>query len=104
MKSLLALGGTLLGLSASLVSGGAIRAEPFSEPISQIERGLDVVDLEQRQTAACTHGPTNRGCWTSGFSINTDQYTSWPNTGRTVTVSFVTLDPNVDVLMIRSMT
>lgn len=86
MKSLVSVGVALLGLSSRLVNGAALRAERMTQPTDLIERGAEpeVVDLEQRQT--CTHGPTNRGCWTSGFSINTDQYTSWPNTGRTVTV------------------
>jgi len=86
MRSLVSVGVALLGLSSRLVNGAALRAEPISQPASLVERNAEpnVVDLEQRQT--CTHGPTNRGCWTSGFSINTDQYTSWPNTGRTVTV------------------
>lgn len=85
MKSLVSVGVALLGLSSTLVNGAALRAERMSQPTGLIERGAEpeVVDLEQRQT--CTHGPTNRGCWTSGFGINTDQYTSWPNTGRTVT-------------------
>jgi hypothetical protein len=93
MKSFFSLGVTLLALSTSLASGAVLRAEPLDKALSLVERNAEseVIQLEQRQTGApaspCTHGPTNRGCWTGGFSINTDQYASWPNTGRTVTVS-----------------
>ncbi|KAF2195149.1 multicopper oxidase [Zopfia rhizophila CBS 207.26] len=38
--------------------------------------------FEERQS--CTNSPTNRGCWLPGFDINTNQYQSWPNTGRIV--------------------
>lgn len=86
MKSLLALGVSLLGLSHTFVEGTPVRAERLAHPVSLEERGAEpeVVHLEQRQAASppsCTHGPTNRGCWTGGFSINTNQYISWPNTG-----------------------
>ncbi len=40
--------------------------------------------LESRQTC---NTATNRQCWSSGFNINTDYETSWPNTGVTRTVS-----------------
>lgn len=80
MKFLLALGASLLGLS-TFGHGAVLRAEP----LALAERDAEVVDLEQRQ--ACTHGPTNRGCWTGGFSSSTDMYTSWPNTGQIRTVS-----------------
>ncbi|KAF2743840.1 multicopper oxidase [Sporormia fimetaria CBS 119925] len=84
MKSLLALGVSLLGLT-TLVSGAAISAQPLEKSLDLVKKTAEpeVIELEQRQTS-CTHGPTNRGCWTNGFGINTDQYTAWPNTGRTV--------------------
>jgi len=47
--------------------------------------------LEGRQTgtpfqcpAAGGNGPTSRQCWAPGFTSFTDMYTSWPNTGVTV--------------------
>lgn len=83
MKTYLPLGAALLGLSAVPVLSGPLvakRLTPFPE-----ERSADVIHLEPRQ--ACTHGPTSRNCWSSGFDINTDMYTSWPNTGQTKTVS-----------------
>ncbi|KAK5129687.1 hypothetical protein LTR08_002979 [Meristemomyces frigidus] len=36
-------------------------------------------------TATCVNSATSRNCWNSGFDINTDFDTAWPNTGRTVT-------------------
>jgi hypothetical protein len=80
MKSIFALGVALLGLSSSIVHGSPL----LVEPLEVAERSPEVVELEQRQS--CTHGPTNRQCWTNGFSADTDMYTSWPNTGRIVTV------------------
>jgi hypothetical protein len=79
MKSLIALGATLLGLSTTPVIGAALRAEPFSVA----ERGMSPA-VEKRQ--ACTNGPTTRGCWSDGFDVDTDMYTSWPNTGHTAVV------------------
>ncbi|KAF2269117.1 laccase precursor [Lojkania enalia] len=40
--------------------------------------------VEKRQSS-CINGPTTRNCWLPGFDANTNQYQSWPNTGRTVT-------------------
>lgn len=34
----------------------------------------------------CSHGPTNRRCWTDGFDISTDFDQSFPVTGKTVEV------------------
>lgn len=80
MKSILAIGVAFLSISTSIVSGIPLVAES----LEVAEISSSVVDLEQRQS--CTHGPTNRQCWTNGFSASTDMYTSWPNTGRIVTV------------------
>lgn len=78
MKSFLAFGVTLLGLSAPLVSGAALKAEPL---------GITPADaLEKRQS--CVNGPTSRNCWLPGFDANTDMYSKWPNTGRTVVYDF----------------
>lgn len=41
----------------------------------------------KRNDTSCEYGPSSRGCWGSGFDINTDTATSWPNTGRVVPVS-----------------
>lgn len=96
MKSFIATGVALLGLSRSLVHGAAVPAES----VSLIERSPDPIELEQRQTAACTNSPTNRGCWLPGFDINTDMYAKWPNTGRTVVVSSATrsIDPTLSTM------
>jgi hypothetical protein len=32
----------------------------------------------------CNHGPQSRGCWSDGYSIDTDMDLAWPDTGRTV--------------------
>jgi len=73
MKFLTALGGILLGLSTTLVSGTPLQAEPLDFSPAPA--------LEKKQ--ACTNGPTSRNCWSPGFDATTDMYTSWP-TGRTV--------------------
>ncbi|KAF2687655.1 multicopper oxidase [Lentithecium fluviatile CBS 122367] len=67
--------GVAFGLSIPLVSGSPLRAERLDFSPAPV--------LEKKQT--CTNGPTSRSCWLPGFNANTDMYTSWPNTGRTVT-------------------
>lgn len=99
MKSLLSLGVALLGLSNCLVKGSPLRAEPLGDALVERNAEPEVVELaqvEERQT--CTHGPTNRGCWTGGFSINTNQYASFPNTGviRSYTLSITNTTCNPD--------
>jgi hypothetical protein len=90
MKSFIQLGVALLGLSTTALSA-ALRAESaplVAKRLTPIEeRSTEVVNLEQRQ--ACTNGPTSRNCWLPGFDVNTDMYTSWPNTGRTVNVRYL---------------
>ncbi|KAF2671318.1 laccase [Microthyrium microscopicum] len=44
-------------------------------------------NLEERQT--CTNTPTTRQCWSGGLSTSTDTQTTWPNTGKTVTLNWV---------------
>ncbi|KAK4628929.1 Laccase-3 [Fulvia fulva] len=39
-------------------------------------------------TPTCTNGPTSRGCWSNGLSIETDFDENWPTTGRTVSYDF----------------
>ncbi|KAF2108380.1 laccase precursor [Lophiotrema nucula] len=83
MKSFTALGASLLGLIATPVAGIALPNGLMTPNIKDIfSRGL-----ENRQAAsspACVNGPTSRNCWSSGFDANTNNYQSWPNTGRTV--------------------
>ncbi|KAF1979684.1 laccase precursor [Bimuria novae-zelandiae CBS 107.79] len=79
------IGAALLGFS-SVIS---------SSPL-HVERMDTSPALIKKQT--CTHGPTSRDCWSPGFDANTDMYTSWPNTGRTVrydlTITNTTCNPD----------
>lgn len=49
-------------------------------------------------TSTCTNSPTSRGCWSGGFSIDTDFDDDWPSTGNVVsyelTVTNITLAPD----------
>ncbi|KAF2640030.1 laccase precursor [Massarina eburnea CBS 473.64] len=87
MKSSLALGVTLIALCASLINATPIRAEPLA---------IIPNALEKKQT--CTNSPTNRNCWLPGYDANTDQYTSWPNTGvivrKTLVITNTTCNPD----------
>jgi len=65
MKSFLAVGAALLGLSNSVVNAAAV----------SVERMEMARDLAERQTgtpqqcpAAGGNGPTSRQCWAPGFS------------------------------------
>lgn len=82
----MAFGATLLGLFATSALGvvPALRGELITRSVEGRTELLAPV-VETRQ--ACTNGPTSRNCWASGFDANTDMYSSWPNTGRTVFVS-----------------
>ncbi|ORY01053.1 laccase precursor [Clohesyomyces aquaticus] len=85
MKSLLALGVSLLGLSATsaAVSVQYLRGESGARAEKRVPSGTDLSPLlAERQ--ACTNGPTSRNCWSAGFDVNTNMYQSWPNTGRIV--------------------
>ncbi|KAE8382646.1 extracellular dihydrogeodin oxidase/laccase [Aspergillus bertholletiae] len=33
------------------------------------------------QDTGCTHGPSNRGCWSDGYDLSTDYYENAPDTG-----------------------
>ena len=46
-----------------------------------------VPDIVQRDSS-CTNGPTTRSCWSNGFSVSTNSDNKFPDTGKTVTVSF----------------
>lgn len=39
-----------------------------------------------RANASCTNSATFRNCWAGGFDITTDSETSYPVTGKTVSV------------------
>lgn len=42
--------------------------------------------LQARGDTACVNGPSTRDCWKNGFSVNTNSYEKFPDTGKTVTV------------------
>ncbi|KAF1833201.1 laccase precursor [Decorospora gaudefroyi] len=94
MKSLFALGAVLLGLSHSLANAAAIP----TENVELVQYTPKRDGLEDRQSTNCVHGPNSRQCWTPGFSASTDQYNSWPNTGKVVAynlrVENTTCDPD----------
>lgn len=95
MKSLLALGVSLLGLSVTPVFGEVFTL--WGEDGGKMEKRIagsmsPKTDLMGRQIARqaaaptnCVHGATSRNCWLPGFDINTNVYTATPNTGRIVT-------------------
>lgn len=62
-------------------------------------RGLAVTTTTSAApTANCSNGPTSRGCWNQGFSVDTDFDDDWPVTGRSVsydlTITNTTLAPD----------
>lgn len=59
----------LLGASIALVMSGTASATTTTD-------------------AVCTHGPTSRGCWTAGYSIDTDYDYNFPTTGNAVSYQF----------------
>jgi hypothetical protein len=63
MKSLFIIGSALLGLSKLITNAAAV-------PVEHMEMAhVGTRDtIESRQSSSpCTHGPTSRQCWTSGF-------------------------------------
>jgi len=101
MKSFTFLSSTILGLTATLAFGAvpALRGELTTR---SVEGRIELLAPEVKKRQGCTNGPTSRNCWSAGFDVNTDSklphsyprsitnkmtvYTSWPNTGRTVSV------------------
>ena len=99
MKSVFTLGVVLLGLSNSIANAAAVHVERMEMARVEARDGLE----ERQSPAQCLnggHGPNTRHCWAPGFSESsialliscelieaasaTDMYTSWPNTGVTV--------------------
>jgi hypothetical protein len=67
MLSLPALGASLLAFSASTLAAS-------------------IPDVSKRDSV-CTNGPSSRNCWQNGFSVDTNSYDKFPDTGVTRTVS-----------------
>jgi hypothetical protein len=65
MFSLPALSASLLALS-STVLGASIPA---------------------KRDSTCNNGPDSRNCWQNGYSVSTNSYDKFPDTGNTKTVS-----------------
>lgn len=66
-----AIGAALLGLYP-FASASPLHAERMTTSPALIKK------------QSCTNGPNTRSCWSNGFNADTDMYTSWPDTGRTV--------------------
>ncbi|MCJ1442842.1 MAG: laccase, multicopper oxidase, benzenediol:oxygen oxidorectuctase [Stictis urceolatum] len=69
----------LASLAALVVqaTGLVIPAEPLQDSETLVRRQNSTVN------GTCEHTATSRGCWGDGFDIDTDYYTSWPDTGVT---------------------
>ncbi|KAF1940719.1 laccase precursor [Clathrospora elynae] len=81
MKSLFTLGVALLGLSNSLANAAAIPAENIE--LTPLMSKRDAIGARQSPANCAGVGNTanTRNCWSQGFTVLTDMYTSWPNTG-----------------------
>jgi hypothetical protein len=66
MFSLPALGIAILALSTSTLAAS-------------------ISNLHERDSV-CTNGPNTRNCWQNGFSVDTNSYDKFPDTGKTVYV------------------
>jgi hypothetical protein len=75
----LAILGLGLGLTVSGLSLGSRQSGSGASIASSV--------VARGTSKGCNNTPTSRSCWGSGFDINTDTETSWPNTGHTVVVS-----------------
>lgn len=62
----------------TFLSWAAFALPAIPEPILRDEADL-----------SCTFGPNSRGCWTSGYSIESDVDNDFPSTGDTVTYDLV---------------
>ncbi|KAF2860096.1 multicopper oxidase [Piedraia hortae CBS 480.64] len=69
--------GLYLAAFSTLASAAALPSTPTL--------GESTPALEERADSQCTHGPTSRACWSSGYSIATDFDQKAPTTGKTVT-------------------
>lgn len=77
--------------AASLVSILLPYATALALPdIPWKESGISAIHKRQYgYNTGCENGPQSRGCWTGEFSIDTDMDLHWPNTGKTVKVSWL---------------
>lgn len=39
-------------------------------------------------SSGCNHGPAARSCWKDNYNVDTDMDLEWPETGKTVKVSY----------------
>lgn len=88
MKSFIALGISLLGLTTAPVLGEEFTL--WGESGGQMEKRI-VPNMSPNPALAprqaCVHGPTTRNCWLPGFDVTTSRFAATPNTGVTRTVS-----------------
>jgi hypothetical protein len=79
---------TVLGLLLPSVTSFAVPAERFAPRVPEVpwkENGLwSGHKRRDSYNTSCNHGPQSRGCWSGGYSIDTDMDLQWPTTGKTV--------------------
>ena len=83
---------TVLGLLLPSVTSFVVPAELFPHRVPEVpwknnglwggHKSRDGYDTGYN--TGCNHGPQSRGCWSEGFSIDTDMDLQWPDTGKTV--------------------
>ncbi|KAI8932752.1 hypothetical protein NX059_010242 [Plenodomus lindquistii] len=75
----------LLASRLSFSSAIAVPAQPIRPRVPWEKTGIFGGHKRQNgYETSCNYGPESRGCWTNGFSIDTDMDINWPNTGKTV--------------------
>lgn len=73
----------VVALVAGLLAPTAVLAAP---PAASVQREVELEirdDVEPRAPPGSCHTPSNRACWTTGFTINTDYEVSTPPPGAT---------------------
>ncbi|KAF1942947.1 laccase [Clathrospora elynae] len=79
---------TLLSLFLPSVASFAVPAQPLTPKSLEVPwKKTGIWSGQQKRQGyqtGCSHGPQSRGCWSGGFSIDTDMDLEWPNTGKTV--------------------
>ncbi|KAM7204229.1 laccase [Naviculisporaceae sp. PSN 640] len=90
-----------LGAVAMLASGisGVFGAPPMTPQQRDLLTLVETRDVDERSSelaprAPTCNTPTNRGCWSPGFDINTDFEVSWPVTGVTRTYTLTLTEVN----------
>ncbi|KAK5123448.1 hypothetical protein LTR85_002486 [Meristemomyces frigidus] len=79
--------GVCFAAFASLSAGAVLRAEPLEKRATSTSTSASASTTSAVADGSCKNTALTRGCWSNGYSIDTDFDQKFPSTGNTVTYS-----------------